>query len=113
MKTVSPYLSAEALGLKEMNRQALIGLSSDLSNHKIPDDEWNMSNWASCICGHLQKRTDIELTEKSTILKLFTGYSYRVQVPGDWPPISQEEAGKAAFNYLTLGEPHWEDVLNA
>jgi hypothetical protein len=50
MKTVSPYLSAEALGLKEDHRQALIGLAGDLAHHRIPDDEWGMQSWKTCIC---------------------------------------------------------------
>jgi hypothetical protein len=59
VKTVSPYLSAEALGLKEEHRQALIGLAADLANHRIPDDEWQITDWDRCICGHLKRRTGV------------------------------------------------------
>jgi hypothetical protein len=113
MKTVSPYLSAEALGLKESHQQALIGLASDLAAHRIPDDEWNFSRWTHCTCGHLQKRTGVddksEFGEK--IFALFTVH----WVPGFRAPsvVTQELAGQAVFNYLTLGEPRWDDVLRA
>jgi hypothetical protein len=103
MKTVSPYLSAEALGLKEDHRQALIGLAGDLAHHRIPDDEWGMQSWCTCICGHLQERTGVErreeLGERIKNSGLFFGGSG-----------TQEQAGQAVLNYLTLGEPHWQDI---
>jgi hypothetical protein len=102
MKTVSPYLSAEALGLKEDHRQALIGLAGDLAHHRVPDDEWGMQSWRTCICGHLQKRAGVErreLGDRITSSGLFFG-----------GPATQEQAGLAIFNYLALGEPHWEDI---
>lgn len=113
MKIVSPYLSAEALGLKEAHRQALIGLASDLANHRIPDDEWQITSWDKCICGHLQKRTGVnsrhEFVEGSTIYNLFQGYTRAI----GQREISQEQAGKAAYNYLTVGKPCWHEVLGA
>jgi hypothetical protein len=111
MKTVAPYLSAEALGLKESHRQALIGLASDLAAHRIPDDEWNFSHWSHCICGHLLARTGINSRSGfgEKIFSLFTVH---------WLPglsssnvVTQERAGQAVYNFLTLGEPRWEDVL--
>jgi hypothetical protein len=112
MKTVSPYLSAEVLGLKEPHRQALIGLAGDLANHRIPDDQWQITSWDKCICGHLVKRTGVksrhEFVEESTILNLFTCYN-RAQRTWD---ISQEQAGQAAYNYLTVGKPCWDEVLS-
>jgi hypothetical protein len=105
MKTVSPYLSAEALGLKEDHRQALIGLAGDLAHHRIPDDEWGMQSWCTCICGHLKKRIGVvdyrgEFGGAIMISGLFfTGYY-----------ATQEQAGQAVFNYLTLGAPHWEEI---
>lgn len=118
MKTVSPYLSAEALGLKEPHRQALIGLANDLANHRIPDDEWQITSWDKCICGHLQKRTGVnsrhEFVEGSTILNLFTATIYSSARSGcAWSKTSQEQAGQAAYNYLTLGKPCWDEVLGA
>jgi hypothetical protein len=108
MKTVSPYLSAEALGLKESHQQALIGLASDLAAHRIPDDEWKFSSWSQCICGHLQMRTSVrdksQFGEK--ISPLFTVSDLRAI-----GVVTQELAGQAVFNYLTLGEPRWDDVL--
>src|SRR4051812_14223946 len=117
MKTVSPYLSAEALGLNEEHRLALIALADDLSHHRIPDDEWQITSWDKCICGHLQKRTGNsrhEFVKGSTILNLFTGYSMIMRARFDcaWPEASQEHAGQATYNYLTLGKPCWEDVLS-
>jgi hypothetical protein len=109
MKTVSPYLSAEALGLKEEHRQALIGLASDLANHRIPDDEWRFTCWSKCVCGHLMKRTGIDDRQKfgDKIWPLFTVPS-RIS---DWrpSPTTQEEAGQAAYNFLTVGDPCWDD----
>jgi hypothetical protein len=103
MKTVSPYLSAKALGLKEDHRQALIGLAGDLAHHRIPDIEWGMQSWCTCICGHLQKRTGVERREELGDgifnIGLFFGGAG-----------TQEQAGRAVFNYLTLGEPHWEEI---
>jgi hypothetical protein len=104
MKTVSPYLSAEALGLKEDHRQALIGLAGDLAHHRIPDDEWGMQSWKTCICGHLQKRTGaergtLEFGDAIVNSGLFFGLD-----------ATQEQAGQAVLNYLTLGAPHWEEI---
>jgi hypothetical protein len=111
MKTVSPYLSAEALGLKESHRQALIGLASDLAAHRIPDDEWNFSRWTHCTCGHLQKRTGVddrsEFGEKISPLFLAIPWVPGLRAVG---AVTQELAGQAVFNYLTLGEPRWDDV---
>lgn len=103
MKTVSPYLSAEALGLKEEHRQALIGLAGDLAHDRIPDEDWGMGSWATCICGHLRKRTGVddknEFGGKITPLFL-SGYGV----------TSQSQASKAVYNYLTLGSPRWTEV---
>jgi hypothetical protein len=103
MKTVSPYLSAEALGLKEDHRQALIGLASDLVHHRIPDDEWGMQSWCTCICGHLQKRTGVERREE-----FGTGISNSGLFFGGH--ATQGQAGQAIFNYLTVRTAHWEEI---
>jgi hypothetical protein len=106
MKAVSPYLSAEALGLKEEHRQALIGLAGDLAHDRIPDEEWGMRSWATCICGHLRSRTGVldknEFGAKINLLFL-SGC-------GD---ISQSQASQATFNYLTIGDPRWQEVRKA
>lgn len=106
MKTVSPYLSAEALGLEESHRQALIGLASDLAHERIPEGEWGMRSWSTCICGHLRSRTGVlDKNEFGTkINPLFLSGC------GD---ISQSQASRAAFNYLTIGEPRWQEIMHA
>lgn len=118
MKTVSPYLSAEALGLKEEHRQALIGLADDLVHHRIADDDWEITSWERCICGHLQRRTGVGsrhgFVEGGKLLGLFTGYSrsaVRARSDCAWAEMSQEQAGQATYNYLTLGKPCWDEVL--
>jgi hypothetical protein len=106
MKTVSPYLSAEALDLKEEHRQALIGLAGDLAHNRIPAEDWGMRSWATCICGHLRSRTGVVDKNEfgAKINPLFLSGC------GD---ISQSQASQAAFNYLTIGEPRWQEVMNA
>jgi hypothetical protein len=106
VKTVSPYLSAEALGLKEEHRQALIGLAGDLAHERIPDEDWGMGSWETCICGHLRKRT---------------GVSDKNEFGGKITPLflsgcgvtSQSQAGQATYNYLTIAEPRWNEVTKA
>lgn len=104
MKTVSPYLSAEALGLKEEHRQALIGLAGDLAHDRIPDDEWGMRSWSTCICGHLQRRTGV-MDKNEFGLKINPLF-----LSGGWD-ASQIQASQAAFNYLIIAEPRWQEVL--
>lgn len=106
MKTVSPYLTAEALGLKEEHRQALIALAGDLAHDRIPSDEWQMQSWDKCICGHLQRRTGV-------VDKHEFGVKINPLFLSGCSNVSQSEASQAAFNYLTLAEPHWHEVMNA
>lgn len=108
MKRTDPYLPADKLRISEEHRQVLIELARNLAAENIiPASEWNMSHWAYCICGHMVKRG---ISESS-----FGGYPgsqiYRLFNP-PWPgkptnEITQPEAARACYNFLTTGEPHW------
>lgn len=116
MKRIDPYLSARALGFTEKDRDILIQLADDLVNERLPSEDWQMTNWSKCICGNMAKRgSDIDVLSYGggdrTYRPLFVGYTNVMKPTRPSWTVSQKEAGQAAYNYLTLGDPKWAEVL--
>jgi hypothetical protein len=111
MKHLDPYLPASELGLSEKNRQILIGVAKDLAEENIPEEKWGMRNWSTCICGQMNRRGAglDQWMQNGRINRLFSGYGIG-QVRYS-PNPTQKEAGQAAYNFLTTGDPHWDEVL--
>ena len=115
MKRVDPYLSAKALGLSEKDKNILIALADDLVNERLPAEDWQMTCWSKCICGNMEKRGSSlngPFGTDKPYRPLFTGYTSAMKPTRPCWTVSQKEAGQASYNYLTLGEPRWEEVLN-
>jgi hypothetical protein len=110
MKHISPYLSAKTLGISEEKRRALIGVAEDLITERIPQHMFSMGSWCHCIAGHMRKRIGlpmyaIGIGEDEVLRQLFISPSATRM------STTRKQAGRAVFNYLTTGEPRWDEVL--
>lgn len=110
MKHISPYLSAQSLGISEEKRRALIGLAEDLISERIPEHKFGMNSWCTCIAGHMRRRAGLPFYGSGVggdeaLTKLFLP-SPKVREAATGP-----QAGRAVFNYLTTGDPKWDEVL--
>lgn len=105
MRHVDPYLPAEKLGLSDADRQILIDVACDLEAGAI--HLWGMGFWSTCICGQMEKR-GAEIVDS----QIFRQPVYRLffpMLPTTQPQseITQQQAARACYNFLTTGEPDW------
>lgn len=115
------FLSAEALGITEEQREALIKTLGAFERGEIPEDEFYMGSWAcgttACIGGWSER-----LANKIIFLEI-NPFSLPVGLQELFYPDEFEEDDKAICcrdinkgsaalrNYLTLGEPRWDEVM--
>lgn len=108
MKHIDPYLTAEALGIHEDQRTALITVMQDLLHGRYPEDEWSMRSWQHCICGHMREH-GVFIDEGNTkLLPLFLSNLGTGLVAQN---ASQKQAGQACLNMLTIGKPDWPSAM--
>lgn len=106
MRHVDPYLPAEKLGLSEGDRQILIGLARDLESSKVIH-LWGMGCWSTCICGQMEKRGAKPITDRYFMNPTHKLFFTSGAIP--MSEITQQQAAKACYNFLTTGEPHWKE----
>jgi hypothetical protein len=105
------YLSAEALGLSEHRRTALINTLNDFEQDRV--GEFNMGSWGTCIAGYCDKAygTTFALRGKyasfvgsdDPLDQLFGSQD----MLGRLEEITIDDAAGALRNYLTTGQPQW------
>lgn len=126
MKTVSPYRTAEDLGVRQWERDGLVALIGPLSRGEIQFDmrtagcELASCGTVACIGGHIAMMHGLPLSESTKYVHRFKRMEempehpltalYFPEAPSAWY-CTAPQAGFAVVNFLTLGEPQWDAVM--
>lgn len=126
MKTVSPYRTADDLGIQSWEHAGLAALVGPLSRGEIRFDmrtagcEVASCGTVACIGGHVAMLHGLSLAESSKYVHRFKRVDglpahrltelYFPDSPSAWY-CTAAQAGAAAVNFLTLGEPRWDAVM--
>jgi hypothetical protein len=104
-------MTAEALGLSEDNRAALIMTLNDFERGNVV--EFNMGSWATCMAAHCDRTfgTSFRLRgqyasfngSQDALDQLFGGEMLLDRME----TITVDAAARALRNYLTTGSPQW------
>lgn len=121
------FLDHKALGITEEEQSALIKVLGMFEREEIPADNLVMVTWdcgtAHCIGGwadialgkthHFFYRTINPSKCPSALHDLFYPRDGRNLCGINWGQIGPQQAASALRNYLTLGEPLWQQVLTS
>ncbi len=120
MKHHQPYLSADALGIEDWERDELIALWPKLMAETIEIDMHQAASDCGTVCcigGHmalshgisvLGARRYVQNNEPLSVL-FFPDRTINFQHPG-WR-AKAPQAGQAILNLLTTGKPDWDGVM--
>lgn len=121
------FQTPTALGISDVEFEALVKVLGMLERGEIPEQQFHMDRvqhtcgTPSCICGwanHISNGAAFPLTGifqdapnwDSFSENLLTLFSYGPRNPGWVDSASTAQAAIALHNYLTHGEPRWEEA---
>jgi hypothetical protein len=105
------YLSAEALGLSEERRGALINTLNDFERGHVED--FNMGSWAACVAGYCDKTYGTKFRLRGQFASFHGSNDGLDELFGskmdleDLGKITTDDAARALRNYLTTARPQW------
>ena len=105
------YMTAEALGLNEDRRTALIKTLNDFEQGRV--EVFNMGSWATCMAGYCDKTYRTTFTERAKFASFNDSDDGLDKLFGSemlfdrMEKITVDEAARALRNYLTTGQPQW------
>jgi hypothetical protein len=105
------YLSAEALGLSEHRRCALIKTLNDFEQDRVT--EFNMGCWGKCIAGYCDTTYGTTFAMRGKYASFVGSGEPLDQLFGSQngldrlETITVNDAARALRNYLTTGDPQW------
>jgi len=126
METRSPYKSARDLGIEPWEHEGLVALVGPLCRGELrldmrtPLSEVQSCGTVACIGGHIALRRGLSSLAVARYVKSYRRVGGRAkhrltplffpELPNAWF-CTAEQAGAAIVNFLTLGEPRWDDVM--
>jgi hypothetical protein len=120
MKHHQPYLSAQALGIEDWERDELIALLPKLMAETVPIDMHQAASDCGAVCcigGHMALSHGISVLGARRYVQdngplealFFPDRTINFQHPG-WR-CRGPQAGQAILNFLTTGKPDWDAVM--
>ena len=117
---MTDYLSAQALECTEAERDALITVHGRLNrgelvhakSTELGDNLFNMAQFGNCgtpccIGGWMWQITKVDTDPNGPFFKLF----YPSGGPRSLSSITPKQAANACLNFLTTGDPKWNDAI--
>jgi hypothetical protein len=120
VKHVQPYLSAQALGIEDWERDELIALMPKLMAETIPIDMHQAASDCGTVCcigGHIALSHGVSIPGARRYVQgngpledlFFPDRTINFQHKG-WR-ASAPQASQAILNFLTTGKPNWDAVM--
>ena len=114
------FMSATELRISEAEYAALIKTLFAFERNEIQPEQFDMREWcgtAACICGHAQHFSpDVFNGQMFSwpygLRALFAPPDSELPEKIAYEDIKPKDAAVAISNYLTTGEPHWNEVLS-
>jgi hypothetical protein len=111
MLAPTPFKTSDELGISESQHSALVQLLHKMERGEIDDDDFDMSDWKRCICGHAAKLGGNSWYTQSSLKRLFVPTVPRGRQRLFYAAIKVEQAATALRNYLTFDNPDWHEVM--